>query len=361
MIPLNNVLCDKGANADVLAATVCVLESGRYVAGEKVAKFEEAWAHYCGADYCAGVASGGAALTLTLRALQVPPGARVIVPALTFAATGMAVLEAGAQPVFCDVDEHGLMDVNDAARVAEDCRPWGIVPVHLYGQLADMEAVTGLAARHNMYVIEDAAQAHGALREVSGIAACFSFYPGKNLGACGEAGAVVSHDASVIARVKRVANYGDAPGRKHQHLLLGGNYRMDELQAAILYAKLPFLNIWNAVRKQAAQHYRDNGVESIATDEGHECSWHLYPTRVKGEPEVYRNQLAERGISTGRHYPKLLPEIPSLFQPGFWPNALQIARNHISLPMGPHLTERDVDYISGHFLELEDDQNIQED
>lgn len=332
---------------EAAAAAMDVFESGWYVAGPRVAEFEADWAAYCGAAHCAACGSGGAAIVLALQALDVPPGARVVMPALTFAATGMAVLDAGAQPVYCDVDERGLMDIEDAAAAAKETRAWGIMPVHLYGQLVDMQAVMEIARDLKLRVIEDAAQAHGALNKVHGDAACFSFYPGKNLGAWGEAGAVVTNGPTIHEKAKMVSDYGVPPGRKYDHVMLGANLRMDEIQAAVLSAKLPYLDGWNAHRRHVAELYELAGIHSLARG----GCWHLYPVRVD-EPENVRGALKARGIATGRHYPNILPEMPPLFQPGNWPVAVDIARHHITLPMGPHLSDDDVDYVAQNFLEV---------
>lgn len=336
--------------ADVVLAAIEAIKSGWYVSGPRVDEFEREWATYCGAAHCVGCSSGGAAITLALRALEVPAGARVVIPALTFAATAMAVLNAGAQPVYCDVDEHGLMDVCDARAVAEREKAWGIIPVHLYGQLANMHEVVKVALELRLRVVEDACQAHGALFKVQGDMAAFSFYPGKNLGAFGEAGAVLTDDRHLADKVRALANYGVPKGRKYHHQYLGDNLRMDEVQAAVLSAKLKHLNGWNARRLKVAERYRDHwGIFSLSrvTDN---C-WHLYPAEVK-EPEVTQSKLAREGIATGRHYPRILPEQPALFHPGNWPSAVRFARFHLTLPMGPHLSMEDADYVGQKFNEI---------
>lgn len=331
---------------EVNKAIYRVMESGWFISGLEVLDFEVEWANYCGATQCVAVASGGAALTIALKALDVPPGARVVMPALSFAATGMATLQAGAQPVYCDVDEHGLMDLHDAAHVAQRERAWGIMPVHLYGQVVDMHQVTEVANALHLKVIEDACQAHG-LKEVRGDVACFSFYPSKNLGAIGDAGAIVTNWEFVALKCAALRNYGRST--KFNHLWLGGNQRMDEVQAAVLRAKLPSLDDWNATRALMARAYNELGVPSIASH-GY---WHLYPVRCD-EPEVVQLALRERGVMTGRHYPHVMPEMPALFMPGNWPRAVDIARHHITLPMGPHLDAEDVAYVAEQFLEVTD-------
>ena len=331
----------------VLEAVQEVAKSGWYVSGPQVERFERLWASFCGAAYCVACGSGGDAITLAIKALNPPPGARIVIPALTFAASAMAALEAGTQPIYCDVDEHGLMNLEDAAHVAETERAWGIMPVHLYGQLVDMERVMEIAVALRLRVIEDAAQAHGSITSVSGDAACFSFYPGKNLGAFGEAGAVVTNNEATANLVQAIANYGVLKGKKYDHLLLGGNRRMDEIQAAVLATKLPFLGKWNARRQAIAGCYENAGVPSFVKG----GNYHLYPVKVS-EPMWVRAKMKAAGIATGQHYPTLLPEQPPLFMPGNWPMAVTIARHHLTLPMGPHLSDDDVAYAARKFLEV---------
>lgn len=332
---------------DVFEAIQTVMESGWFISGTEVVDFEAEWAAYCCIEHCVAVASGGAALTIALKALGAPPGARVVMPALSFAATGMATLLAGVQPVYCDVDEHGLMDLHDAAHVAQREKAWGIMPVHLYGQIVDMCQVKEIADALNLRIIEDACQAHG-FKSIVGDVACFSFYPSKNLGAVGDAGAIVTNNYTVAERCKGLRDYGRVDG-KFNHIMLGGNQRMDEIQAAVLRAKLPHLDDWNASRILSAWRYEDAGVRSIASG----GFYHLYPVRCDGdEPEIVRGKLRERGVMTGRHYPHIMPEMPALFMPGNWPMATDIARHHITLPMGPHLTEEDVAYVAEQFLEV---------
>jgi dTDP-3-amino-3,4,6-trideoxy-alpha-D-glucose transaminase len=330
----------------VLEAIQTVVESGWFISGPEVVDFEVEWARYCGAARCVAVGSGGAALTIALKALDVPPGARVVMPALSFAATAMATLQAGAQPVYCDVDERGLMDLSDAAHVAESERAWGIMPVHLYGQVVDMCQVMEIAYALHLRVVEDACQAHG-MKKVWGDAACFSFYPSKNLGALGDAGAIVTNHEHMADKCMGLRDYGRIK-RKFSHLLLGGNQRMDEIQAAVLRVKLPSLDEWNAARALMARAYESLDVPSIARSPSH---WHLYPVRCD-EPEQVRQMLRERGVMTGRHYPHVMPEMPALFMPGNWPRAVDIARHHITLPMGPHLDAEDVAYVAEKFLEV---------
>jgi len=341
---------------DALAAMSKVIESGQFISGKYVATFEEKWAEICGAQYCVACGSGGAALILALKALDLPIGSRVIVPALSFAATAMAVLEAGYIPRYCDVDSNGLIDVHKMTELALHERAVAVIPVHLYGQLVNMKPIVEVAKQFGMQVIEDAAQAHCAMKRVHGTMACFSFYPAKNLGAFGEAGAIVTDHSDLAYKARQIANYGVAPGSKYEHKILGSNLRMDEIQAAILYAKMGHLDYCLAKRKEVALRYAANGVHSIARAKTN--VWHLYPVKCE-QPAKVRDELGSWGIATGLHYPIILPELEALRgnfgsnrhnYKGSWPIAKAIAEHHITLPMGPHLSNDDIDYISEGFL-----------
>jgi dTDP-4-amino-4,6-dideoxygalactose transaminase len=340
---------------DALARIAEVVQRGDFVGGSATAEFETAWADYCGRDHAVGVGNGTDALELALRALGIGAGDEVIVPANTFIATPAAVVAAGAIPRFVDVDPATLLVTADLVADAISGRTAAVIPVHLYGQVPDMDAIGEVARRAGLAVVEDAAQAHGATwrgrRAGSfGIAACFSFYPGKNLGAFGDGGAVVTDDAVLAERIRSLGNHGRAAHSKHVHELVGVNSRLDTLQAAVLLAKLPHLDAWNARRRRAARGYRErlSGVASIrgvevASDA--ESVHHLQVIRVPQRDDLAA-RLAERGIATGIHYP-----LPCHRQPAFptevtLPVSEAAAGEILSLPMYPHLTDAQIDQVT---------------
>lgn len=329
-----------------------VLADGGFVLGGEVAEFEREFASYCGVEHCVGVGSGTAALTLALIASGVGRGDEVIVPAHTFIASALAVVHAGAVPVFCDVQmETGLIDAESAAESIGP-RTAAIVAVHLYGQVCEMDAVCSLAARHGLVVIEDAAQAHGARRDGRragsfGDAAAFSFYPSKNLGALGDGGAICSDDEQIAARARRLRNLGQA--EKGVHLEAGMNERLDGIQAAMLRIKLRRLDGWNASRRALAATYREalgGSCEPVAEDPRGESVYHLFPVRIGARDEV-RGLLAERGVGTGVHYwPAVHRQPPFAELPGEVEPALASAgrwsEEELSLPIFPELSEAEV-------------------
>ncbi|HXS47260.1 MAG TPA: DegT/DnrJ/EryC1/StrS family aminotransferase [Solirubrobacterales bacterium] len=333
--------------ADLRAAFDRVLDDGGFVLGRDLEEFEREFASYCGVRHCIGVGSGTAALTLSLLAAGVGPGDEVIVPAHTFIASALAVVHAGATPVFCDVDDGtGLIDV-DSASVNE--RTAAIVAVHLYGQICDMDAVDTFASRHGLLVIEDAAQAHGARRGKRragsfGSAAAFSFYPSKNLGALGDGGAVCTDDEEIAAGVRRLRNLGQA--EKGVHLEAGMNERLDGIQAAILRAKLKRLDEWNASRRDTAAIYREAIGEACGTlveDPAGECVYHLFPVRVPNR-DMVRALLAERGVGSGVHYwPAAHRHLPFADIQTAEPleRAVRWSEEELSLPMFPELTDNE--------------------
>lgn len=329
-----------------------VLDDGGFVLGPEVTRFEDEFAAYCGVEHCVGVGSGTAALTLALVASGVGPGDEVIVPAHTFIATGLAVVHAGAKPVFCDVDaETGLIDVDSAAAAIGPATA-AIIAVHLYGQVCDMDALDLLAVRHRLLVVEDAAQAHGArwrdARAGSlGAVAAFSFYPSKNLGALGDGGAICTDDDEIAARARRLGNLGQE--RKGIHLEAGMNERLDGIQAAILRLKLARLDGWNAARRSLAATYRralDGACDLLAEDPRGECVYHLFPVRIENRDAV-RQVLAERGVGSGVHYwPALHRQPPFSELPArrdfSLANASRWSEQELSLPIFPELSEPEV-------------------
>jgi dTDP-3-amino-3,4,6-trideoxy-alpha-D-glucose transaminase len=338
--------------ADLRAAFERVLRRGNFVLGEEIEDFEAAWADACGAAYCVGVASGTAALTLLLRAAGIRAGDEVIVPAHTYIATALAVVNAGGVPVLCDVDEGtGLLDV-DAARSVVGPRTTAVVPVHLYGQLCDMPAIAAFAREHGIAVVEDAAQAHGATclgrcAGAFGSGAAFSFYPSKNLGALGDGGAVCTNDAAVAEAVRRLRNIGQRA--KGEHLLLGANERLDALQAAMLEVKLRRLASANEARRRHAALYRellDGDVRVLEERPATPSVYHLFPVRVADRDGVAR-RLREAAVEVGVHYTPALDRQPALrrvaITPRPVPRATAWAAEELSLPMFPALRRPEIE------------------
>jgi dTDP-3-amino-3,4,6-trideoxy-alpha-D-glucose transaminase len=337
---------------ELRAAFDRVLERCDFVLGEEVERFEAAWAQTCGTAHCVGMASGTAALTVLLRAVGIGRGDEVIVPAQTFAATALAVVQAGATPVLCDVEPGtGLIDVN-AAAAAVGPRTVAILPVHLYGQLCDMRALTRLAARQGLALLEDAAQAHGARSDgrhagAFGMGAAFSFYPSKNLGALGDAGAICTNDEGVAALARALRNLGQ--WRKGEHAALGVNERLDGLQAAFLNAKLGRLEQANAARRQHAKRYRralDGRVRMLDDRRQTPCVYHVFPVRV-AERDVVAERMYQAGVDVAVHYPRALHQQPALrdvvLTPGSLPHAEAWAAEELSLPMSPALKAEEVE------------------
>jgi dTDP-4-amino-4,6-dideoxygalactose transaminase len=332
-----------------------VLDRGWFILGEEVRAFEEEFAAWCGARHAVGVASGTDAITVTLMALGIGAGDEVVTVPNVSAPTASAIVAAGARPVFVDVDPitrnldaAGLLDV-----LTERTR--AIVPVHLYGRPCDIDAVLAVAGPRGIAVIEDAAQAHGArfrARSVGTLAsaACFSFYPTKNLGAAGDAGMVLTDDAGVAARARMIREYGQE--RRYHNRMHGRNSRLDELQAAILRVKLPHVHRWNARRREIAARY-DDGLRDTALRlperldaDGH--VFHLYVVESE-DRDGFRERCRERGVETAVHYP-----IPLHLQPcyrplgyaeGAFPVAERLCRTVVSLPMFPELTDEEVDCV----------------
>jgi dTDP-4-amino-4,6-dideoxygalactose transaminase len=338
----------------------CLLD-GAYIGGPAVTAFERDWAAYCGADHAVGLANGTDALQLSLTALGVSPGDEVVVPANTFIATAAAVVRAGATPRFADVSDGTLLMTPDTLAEAITPRTRVVIIVHLYGQMPDMDGLLATAQRAGIAVIEDAAQAHGAewdgRRAGSfGVAACFSFYPAKNLGAFGDAGAVVTSRPELADRIRSLANHGRSHGQSHyEHDSIGINSRLDALQAFVLRGKLAHLDEWTERRIALASRYREllgscefrgTGLKLTATAPAARHAYHLFVVRVARRDSV-RAKLAQRGIQTGVHYPVPCHEQPPLrrFAAHPLPVAERAAGEILSLPMFPHMTDRQVDYV----------------
>jgi dTDP-4-amino-4,6-dideoxygalactose transaminase len=321
--------------------------SGRFILGEEVDGFEREFAAYCGAAHCIGVGTGLDALSILLRAHGVGPGDEVVVPAHTFIATWLAVTACGAIPVPAPVK---LATGNlDPARVEEAIgeRCSAVVAVHLYGQTADMTALRDITARRGLLLLEDAAQAQGATWRGAragalGDGAAFSFYPGKNLGALGDAGAITTDDPRIAERCRLLRNYGSP--EKYVHTIKGQNSRLDELQASFLRVKLRHLDAWNERRRAAARRYTAQlqGVALPEVADGAEAVWHLYVVRTANRERLQR-RLAEAGIETLVHYP-IAPHESGAYadervEPDHVREAELLSRTVLSLPIGPHLSE----------------------
>ncbi|GAA4631658.1 DegT/DnrJ/EryC1/StrS family aminotransferase [Actinoallomurus vinaceus] len=328
-----------------------VLDTTAFVQGPDVGAFEREYAAFSGAGHCVGVASGTDALELALRALGCGPGREVVLPANTFVATAEAVVRTGARPVLVDVDPDHLLLEPRLLLSAIGPRTAAIVPVHLYGQLAPMAAI----AAHGIPVVEDAAQSQGASQDGRGLfgrLAATSFYPGKNLGAYGDAGAVLTDSADLARAVRLLGDHGSEV--KYRHETLGFNSRLDTLQAVVLRAKLRRLTDWNGRRRVAAARYAAllDGLPDVtlpAEATGNTHVWHLYVIRVPRRDEVART-LAEMGIRTGIHYPMpihLQPAFRDLgHAPGDFPVTETAATEILSLPMFPHITEEQQDRVA---------------
>ena len=326
-----------------------VMESGWYILGEEVACFEREFADYCGVRHCVGVGNGLDALHLILRAMEIGPGDEVIVPANTYIATWLAVSYAGATPVPVEPDERTWNIAPERIEEKITDRTRAILAVHLYGQTAEMGLIAELAGRYGLRVIEDAAQAHGAIcqgrRSGSlGDAAGFSFYPGKNLGALGDGGAVTTDDDELADRLRVLRNYGSR--KKYFNEEKGFNSRLDELQAALLRVKLRRLDEWNRCREVVAQKFSAGlaglglGLPTVA--EGCSSAWHLYVVR-SARRDALAAALAEREVGTLIHYPVPPHRQPAYaelgYGPGSFPLSERLADEVLSLPMGPHLQQ----------------------
>lgn len=333
------------------------LESAAFVGGSEVAAFEHEYAAYIGVGHVVGVSNGTDALELAYRAVGVGPGDEVLMPANTFIATAEAASRIGATPVFVDVDEDHLLIDPEAVEAAITDRTRAIVPVHLFGQTAPVELIAQIAAKHDLAIVEDAAQSQGA-SSVSGRAGAFgpiaatSFYPGKNLGAAGDGGAVLTDDPAMAAFVRNVAAHGSSV--KWIHDRIGINARLDAVQAAVLRAKLRRLDGWNSARRVAAARYADlladvPGVRIPKVRPGNEDVWHLYVVQVEDRDRVLA-ELAAMGIGAGIHYPHALHLTPAYqhlgYQRGQLPAAEAAADRVLSLPMFPHLTEQQQERVT---------------
>ncbi len=335
-----------------------VIADAAFVGGKYTKEFEDNFAEYCGTSHCVGVGNGTDAIYITLKALGIKAGDEVITVANSFIATSEAITLTGARVVFvdCDPDSYNIDPTKIKRAITSKTK--AIIPVHLYGQPADMVSVMDIARAYGLFVVEDAAQAHGAEldgRRVGtfGNAACFSFYPGKNLGAYGDAGAIVTNDNDLAIKCRMIANHGRA--KKYDHDFEGINSRLDGLQAAILNAKLRHLDEWTEKRRQAAALYDDRLKDCLIryprVSAGKKHVYHLYVVRVPDREKV-QTALSESGISTGIHYPIALPNLKAYRylgkSPDDYPVASQYSKEVLSLPMFPELQEDQINYVCGH-------------
>jgi dTDP-4-amino-4,6-dideoxygalactose transaminase len=352
----------QGIRQEIDEAIRSVISDCAFIGGKYVTTFEEEFARYCGSKYCVGVGNGTDALHIALRALGVEADDEVITVANSFIATAEAITMTGARVVFVDCEPQTFNI--DIAKVEEaiSTHTKAIVPVHLYGQPSDMSALKELAQRHDLFLVEDAAQAHGA--EIGGKrvgtfghAGCFSFYPGKNLGAYGDAGAIVSDDYEFAVRARMIANHGRV--KKYEHEFEGVNSRLDGLQGAILSVKLKHIDEWTEKRRAVAALYgvllegTDITTPKEASNRRH--VYHLYVVRVSNRDKV-QDKLKERGIATGIHYPIALPDLEAYKYLGYsadnFPVATRCSREILSLPMFPELDEHQVTYVCEQLKEV---------
>lgn len=336
-------------------AVLAVLGRGDFILGRDVGLLEEEFAKFCGTKHAIGVDTGLSAIELVLRALNIGAGDEVITVANTFIATVLGASASGAIPVLvdCDPDTYNIDPGKIEAAITEKTK--AIIPVHLYGQPADMDPILEIAKKHNLYVLEDAAQAHGAYYKGQragsiGDAGTFSFYPAKNLGAYGDGGMIVTNNDDVAQTVRMYRNYGQS--KKYHHDVKGTNCRLDTVQAAVLRVKLNHIDDWNGLRNQHAAYYTEQlsdtgfGLPVVAADT--ESVWHLYVIRTT-QREALMEFMAERNISTGIHYPVPVHMHPAYSElnhlQGQFPNTEQYASEIVSLPMYPELTPELLDHV----------------
>jgi dTDP-4-amino-4,6-dideoxygalactose transaminase len=331
-----------------------VIESGWYILGDSLHNFETNFAKYCGVSDCIGVANGLDALKIILKAMDIGKGDEVIVPANTFIATLLAVSNVGATPILVEPHEKTFNINPDLIEEKISSKTKAIIPVHLYGQLASMEKIKPIAQKYNLKIIEDSAQAHGAKHENIiagrfGDAAAFSFYPGKNLGALGDGGAITTNDPQLAEKIRTISNYGSQ--KKYEHIVKGVNSRLDELQAAFLDIKLKYLNEENDKRRSVAKYYRENISNPLIelpqvefNEESH--VWHLFVIRCKNR-EKLQNYLKNKGIQTLIHYP--IPPHKQLAYKNInildLPITEKIHKEVLSLPVSPVIKDNEVEYI----------------
>lgn len=350
-------LIHAGLKGDLLGAFEAALQGSDFVGGATVERFEAAWADYCGVAHAVSTSSGTSALELALRALGIGEGHEVLVPTNTFFATVSAVVRTGATPVYCDVDARTLLVNVEQAGTRITHRTRAIIVVHLYGNMCDVTAARSLADAHGLILLEDAAQAHGASWHGQrsgpfGHVACYSFYPGKNLGALGDAGAVVSDDAALAQTVRALRDHGRCGAARDVHDLIGSTERMDAIQAAFLYTKLPYLDGWNDRRREIAALYLAllplDRVKPVAEASGARCVYHQFVVQV-GDRDTVRERLRSRGVDARIHYPVPCHRQPAsvrLFGPASLPVAEAASSRILSLPCCPSLSDSAVEQVA---------------
>ncbi len=358
-IPLVDLMAQQAdVNAEIMEELTEVFRHAAFIGGPAVAEFETAYANFLGSRHCVGVANGTDALELALRAAGVGAGDEVIIPANTFIATAEAASRIGAVPVPVDVDPDYLLIDPEAVAAAVSARTRAIVPVHLFGQTAFVERLIPIASASAAVIVEDAAQSQGATRfgrsaGTLGLAAGTSFYPGKNLGAAGDAGAVVTDDSAVATRVRTLSSHGSL--RKYEHDVVGFNSRLDAVQAVVLRAKLAKLQTWNLMRRAAAERYSHlladvPGVELPREAPGNVDVWHLYVVRVPDRDAVLA-ALQAAGIQAGVHYPVPVHLSGAYAGPGMregsFPVTEEAAGRILSLPLFPHITAAQQERVAG--------------
>ena len=356
-IPLIDLQAQSRAiREEVLESVAEVVDSCAFILGPQVAEFEGKFAEYCQADHCVGLANGTEALHMALRALDVGPGDEVITAGNSFAATAFAIAYVGAKAVFVDIDpEDYNLDVGLLEQAISE-KTKAIIPVHLYGQPARMNEILEIAKRHNLKVVEDSAQAHGA--EIDGKRcgsfgdiACFSFYPGKNLGAYGDGGACVTNDAALAEKLRLLRNYGQKV--KNRHDMLAYNCRLDTMQAAVLNVKMKYIEQWTDDRAQVAQWYREElqGIDIVLPTHHQNMrhAYHLFIVRHPKRDEILE-KLKEDNIFGGIHYPHPLVEAQPFVDSSCFPVGLPVATNYakqiLSLPMYPEMTRDQVKFVA---------------
>lgn len=341
-------------SSEIDAAIMEVITTASFIGGRFVKSFESNFTKYIGVRHCVGAGNGTDALFIALKALGIGPGDEVITAANSFIATSEAIALCGARAVFVDCDERTYNINVDDLEGAITGRTRAIIPVHLYGQPAEMQGLSEIAVRHGLYVVEDAAQAHGARYKGKAVGtfgdfACFSFFPGKNLGAYGDAGAIVTNDDGLALRARMYANHGRID--KYDHVFEGVNSRLDGLQAAILDVKLKHLEGWTRRRSEIAGIYDEGLADIVVTPSvlpGAEHVYHLYVIRVRNRDEV-RRTLKEKGISTGVHYPLPLPFLKAYshlgYKPDDFPVAYSLKDEILSLPIYADMTDSQVEHV----------------
>jgi dTDP-4-amino-4,6-dideoxygalactose transaminase len=327
---------------DFDAAYTRVMHSGRWILGEELIRFETEFAESCGARHCIGMGNGLDALSLALQALEIGAEDEVIVPAHTFVATWIAILRCGATPISVEPMNHPYLALGGDLLAAVTRRTRAIVPVHLYGEVVDVVELVKACEKQNIHVVEDAAQAHGASGSPLGIAACYSFYPGKNLGAFGDGGAIVTNDADLANTLRAMRNYGSL--ERYRHDRCGLNSRLDELQAAFLRVKLPLLKEYNRRRSVLAAWYGEHlkGVGDLQLPSPTDCGkhgWHLYVVRTSHR-DALQDYLAQHGCEALIHYPTPIYRMPpyARFGPSRETTTDRLSARILSLPLGPHLS-----------------------